>query len=64
METSGSYTPFGDSSFKADRLMNQLPNPTTASDSVRFHVPRALQGDLRRPKQARHRPTYGIDPNL
>jgi hypothetical protein len=52
METSGSYTPFGDSSFKADRLMNQLPNPTTASDSVRFHVPRALQG------------AYGIDPNL
>lgn len=66
-QTTGSYTPLSDPQFKADRVLNALPQlaPGSFPESVRIHLPRALRViyDIRNKRDAAHL-NDSIDPNL
>lgn len=59
------FTPLGDSKFKAELVIRQLEPQTSASDSVRFHIPRSLRViyDIRNKRDTGHL-SDGIDPNV
>lgn len=63
-QSSGIYTPIGDPLFKADKLILQLESKSHCSDSVRFHIPRALRViyAIRNKRDTGHLGD-GIDPN-
>lgn len=66
-QTTGAYTPLSDPQFKADRVLNALPQLAlgTFPESVRIHLPRALRViyDIRNKRDAAHL-NDSIDPNL
>jgi hypothetical protein len=63
----GRFTPIGDSSFKADTVINKLAKLTSGSqiDSVRLHIPRTIRliYDIRNKRDTAHL-ADGIDPNM
>lgn len=62
--TTRTYTPLGKDLPKVPTLMGRLEQATTAPDSVRFHMPRALRliYDVRNKRDVAHL-ADGIDPN-
>lgn len=64
-DATGNFTPLGDSKFKADQVIRQLEPASSASDSVRFHIPRSLRViyDIRNKRDTGHLGD-GIDPNV
>lgn len=65
--TTGTFTPFGDPSFKTDPLIKRLEQAprTSFPDSVRVHIPRTLRViyDIRNKRNTAHL-ADGIDPNV
>lgn len=64
-DATGACTPLSDRRFKAEAVINQLSGETTALDSVRLHIPRAIRliYDIRNSRDTGHL-RDGIDPNL
>jgi hypothetical protein len=62
--TTQTYTPVGDTLPKVPTLMSKLEQATSATDSVRFHIPRTLRliYDVRNKRDVAHLGD-GIDPN-
>ena len=64
-DSTGKFTPLGDSKFKADQVIRQLEPESSACDSIRFHIRRSLRViyDIRNKRDTGH-PGDGIDPNV